>query len=143
MNAPAPIPTDARTPPVAVWQLLEKLRGQDLADWRVAPLDGRPTPAERGLDVGFPFGWYAIEFSDFVAPGQAKRCEGIGMGKLFERGDRCLSPEPEVADRVIAAPPARHDDVDMGILDAERMGQSQPDRLVGFYVTRHLGMLGP
>lgn len=39
--------TDARTPPVAVWQLLEKLRGQDLVDWRVAPLDDRPPVAER------------------------------------------------------------------------------------------------
>ena len=86
MNAPAPIPTDARTPPVAVWQLLEKLRGQDLADWRVAPLDGRPTPAERGLDVGFPFGWYAIEFSDFVAPGQAKPLRYFGKDLVIWRG---------------------------------------------------------
>ena len=36
---------------MAVWQILEKLRGQDLVDWRVAPLDDRPTPAERGLDI--------------------------------------------------------------------------------------------
>ena len=28
--------TDARTAPVAVWQVLEKLRGQDLLDWRLA-----------------------------------------------------------------------------------------------------------
>ena len=29
-----PNPIDTRTPPVAVWQVLEKLRGQDLLDWR-------------------------------------------------------------------------------------------------------------
>ena len=66
--------TDARTPPVAVWQILEKLRGQDLIDWRVAPLDDRPSPAERGLDIGFPFGWYAIEPVDFVRSARSSRC---------------------------------------------------------------------
>ena len=45
MTTPNPA-NDARTPPVAVWQLLEKLRGQDLVDWRVAPLPDRPTIAD-------------------------------------------------------------------------------------------------
>ncbi len=37
-NAPV---ADARTAPVAVWQILEKLKGKDLADWRTAPVPGR------------------------------------------------------------------------------------------------------
>ena len=86
MNAPATL-GDARTPPVAVWQLLEKLRGQALTDWRVAPLDGRPTPAERGLDIGFPFGWYAIEPSGFVAAGEVKPLRYFAKDLAIWRGE--------------------------------------------------------
>ncbi len=49
--------TDARTAPVAVWQLLDKLRGDALTEWRAAPVDGLPSAKERGLDIGFTFGW--------------------------------------------------------------------------------------
>ena len=85
MTTPNP-GTDARTPPVAVWQILESLKGQDLLDWRVAPLDGRPTPAERGMDIGFPFGWYAIELTDFVVPGQVKPLRYFGKDLVIWRG---------------------------------------------------------
>ena len=37
--------SDARTAPVAVWQILEKLRGQDLIDWRLAETKGRASIA--------------------------------------------------------------------------------------------------
>ena len=79
--------TDARTPPVAVWQILEKLRGQDLVDWRVAPLDERPSPAERGLDIGFPYGWYALEQTDFVAIGQVKPLRYFAQDLAIWRGE--------------------------------------------------------
>ncbi|WP_246202958.1 aromatic ring-hydroxylating oxygenase subunit alpha [Sphingomonas lacunae] len=78
---------DARTPPVAVWQILEKLRGQELVDWRVAPLDDRPSIAERGLDIGFPFGWYAIELADFVAVGEAKPLRYFDKDLAIWRGE--------------------------------------------------------
>ncbi|MDE2618623.1 MAG: Rieske 2Fe-2S domain-containing protein [Sphingomonadales bacterium] len=86
MNSPTTV-TDARTPPVAVWQLLEKLKGQALTDWRVAPLEGRPSPAERGLDIGFPFGWYAIEPSGFVAPGEVKPLRYFAKDFAIWRGE--------------------------------------------------------
>ncbi len=79
--------TDARTPPVAVWQLLDKLRGQDLIDWRVAPLDDRPPVADRNLDIGFPFGWYAIEQADFVKPGEVKPLRYFDMDLAIWRGE--------------------------------------------------------
>ena len=63
---------DARTAPVAVWQVLEKLRGQDLLDWRLAPIDNRASIQDRNLDIGFPFGWYAIELSSKLAVGEVK-----------------------------------------------------------------------
>ena len=37
--------------PWALLSEIEKLRGQDLVDWRVAPLADRPTAAERGMDL--------------------------------------------------------------------------------------------
>ena len=49
--------TDARTAPVAVWQILEKLKGQDLADWRLADVRNRASIEERNLNIGIPFGW--------------------------------------------------------------------------------------
>ena len=82
-----PSATDARTPPVAVWQILEKLRGQDLVDWRVAPLDDRPTPAERGLDIGFPFGWYAVEETGFIEVGQVKPLRYFSKDLAMWRGE--------------------------------------------------------
>lgn len=64
--------TDARTAPVAVWQFLEKLRGQDLFDWRMAEVKGRASVEERNLDIGFPFGWYPIDPSADLAIGEVK-----------------------------------------------------------------------
>ena len=55
--------SDARTPPVAVWQILEKLKGQDLLDWRLAEVKDRASIKERNLDIGIPFGWYPILLS--------------------------------------------------------------------------------
>jgi phenylpropionate dioxygenase-like ring-hydroxylating dioxygenase large terminal subunit len=78
---------DARTAPVAVWQLLEKLRGDALTEWRVAPVEGLPTAQERGLNIGFPFGWFAIEQSAFVAAGEAKAIRYFSKDLAIWRGD--------------------------------------------------------
>ena len=78
---------DARTPPVAVWQILERLRGPELTEWRVAPLDYRPSSAERGLNIGFPFGWYAIEQGDFVTVGQVKPLRYFSRDLAIWRGE--------------------------------------------------------
>jgi len=83
----APGATDARTPPVAVWQILEKLRGPELAAWRVAPLSDRPSPAERGLDIGFPFGWYAVEPAGFVETGQVRPLRYFAKDLAMWRGE--------------------------------------------------------
>ena len=78
---------DARTPPVAVWQLLEKLRGEALVEWRVAPVEGRASIAARNLDIGFPFGWYPIELSGFVAPGDVKPIRYFAKDLAIWRGE--------------------------------------------------------
>ena len=79
--------TDARTPPVAVWHLLDKLRGHALTEWRVAPVEGLPSAQERGLDIGFPFGWYAIERAEFVAKGEAKPIRYFSKDLAIWRGE--------------------------------------------------------
>ncbi|MCB2065317.1 MAG: Rieske (2Fe-2S) protein [Erythrobacter sp.] len=79
--------TDARTAPVAVWALLSKLRGQDLIDWRVAEVTGRASVEERKLDIGFPFGWYAIETNDFVGVGEVKPMRYFGRDLAIWRGE--------------------------------------------------------
>ena len=35
--------TDARTAPVAVWQVLEKMTKEEREAWRVAPIANRPS----------------------------------------------------------------------------------------------------
>lgn len=87
MNDTTHSTTDARTAPVAVWQLLDKLRGQDLLDWRVGPVPDRRTIAERGLDIGFPFGWYALEPTGFVAVGEVKPLRYFSKDLAIWRGE--------------------------------------------------------
>ena len=78
--------TDARTAPVAVWQILEKLRGQDLIDWRLAEVTGRASIAERNLDIGIPFGWYPIALSKDLAVGEVKPLRYFSQDLAMWRG---------------------------------------------------------
>lgn len=79
--------TDARTPPVAVWQVLEKMSREELAAWRVADLAGRPAPAERNLDVGFPFGWYPFMLACDLAVGEVKPVRYFARDLAVWRGE--------------------------------------------------------
>ncbi|MFS0850295.1 Rieske 2Fe-2S domain-containing protein [Novosphingobium panipatense] len=86
-EADIPAPGDARTPPVAVWQILEKLRGQDLVDWRLANVEGRASVEERNLDIGFPFGWYAMLPSADLAAGEVKPLRYFAKDLAIWRGE--------------------------------------------------------
>lgn len=78
---------DARTPPVAVWQVLEKLKGQDLLDWRTAEVTGRPKAAERNLDMPFPYGWYPALLSSELAAGEVKPLRAFATEFVIWRGE--------------------------------------------------------
>lgn len=78
---------DARTPPVAVWQVLEKMSREELAAWRVADLAGRPAPETRNLDVGFPFGWYPFMLGRDLAVGEVKPARYFGRDLAVWRGE--------------------------------------------------------
>ncbi len=78
---------DARTPPVAVWQILEKLKGQELLDWRLAPLQGRASIKDRNLDIGFPFGWYPVALSSDLAKGEVRPLRYFSKDLAIWRGE--------------------------------------------------------
>jgi 3-ketosteroid 9alpha-monooxygenase subunit A len=54
--------TDARTAPVAVHQVLSKMKGDELKTWRLAEVRNRPSADERGINLPFPLGWFAIRY---------------------------------------------------------------------------------
>mgnify|MGYP000165060659 FL=1 len=83
-NGPA---GDARTQPVAVWQVLEKMTKDELKDWRVAPLDNRPSVEERNLDIGYPFGWYPMLLSNELAVGEVKPLRYFSQELAIWRGE--------------------------------------------------------
>jgi 3-ketosteroid 9alpha-monooxygenase subunit A len=78
---------DSRTAPVAVWQVLEKLKGQDLIDWRLAEIENRPSAEARNLDIGFPFGWYPIAPSTDLAIGEVKPLRYFSQDLAIWRGE--------------------------------------------------------
>ncbi len=79
---------DARTPPVAVWQMLEGLRGEELAQWRVADIPNRGSLEQRNLDkLPMPFGWFVVCYSDDLAVGEVKPLEYFEQQLVLWRGE--------------------------------------------------------
>jgi 3-ketosteroid 9alpha-monooxygenase subunit A len=66
--------SDARTAPVAVWQVLEKMTKEEREAWRVADIPNRPTAEQRNLDIGFPFGWYPFMLARSTRLGRGQAC---------------------------------------------------------------------
>ena len=79
--------TDARTPHVAVWQVIEKLKGKELSDWRIMNVEGRASVEERNLNIGIPFGWYPIELSANLAPGEVRPLRYFSKDLAMWRGE--------------------------------------------------------
>jgi len=78
---------DARTPPVAVWSVLEKMTPEERENWRVSPLDNRPSPEERNLDIGYPVGWFPMLLSDELQVGEVKPLRYFGQELVIWRGE--------------------------------------------------------
>ena len=79
--------TDARTAPVAVWQVLAGLKGDDLKAWRIAEVTGRASVAERNLDLPYPFGWYVAALSTELKAGEVKPLRYFGRDLVIWRGE--------------------------------------------------------
>lgn len=79
---------DARTAPVAAWQVISKMTPEERVAWRVQPVTDNPTAAERGLtQVPFPFGWFAVCYSDELAVGEVRPIRYFGRELAIWRGE--------------------------------------------------------
>ena len=82
--------TDARTAPVAVWQVLEKMTKEEREAWRVADIANRRPAAERNLDIGYPFGWYPFMLGRDLAVGEVKPARYFGRDLAAQVADQML-----------------------------------------------------
>ncbi|MEM9706229.1 MAG: Rieske 2Fe-2S domain-containing protein, partial [Pseudomonadota bacterium] len=78
---------DARTAPVAVWQMLEKFSKDELAAWRLEEPKNRASIEARNLDIGFPFGWYAVMPSSDLPVGVVKPLRYFSTDLAIWRGE--------------------------------------------------------
>lgn len=79
---------DGRTPPVAVWQVLDAMKGDELKRWRTAPVENQTPAQDRGLDrLPFPFGWYVACYSDEIAVGEVKPLRYFARDLAIWRGE--------------------------------------------------------
>ena len=79
--------TDARTAPVLVWEQLKTLSGDDLASWRVGPIDNLRSAEERNIDLPMPYGWFAMCYSDELSVGEVKPLRYFDKDLVVWRGE--------------------------------------------------------
>src|SRR5580658_6140264 len=68
----------AYSSPVAVAAALADMTGEERARWRTADYPGRAAPAERNLDIPFPYGWFPALLSTELAPGGVRALRYFG-----------------------------------------------------------------
>ena len=79
---------DARTAPTLVWEQLKSLKGEQLARWRVGPLENGRTAEERNIqDLPMPFGWFALCYSDELSVGEVKPLHYFERDLVLWRGE--------------------------------------------------------
>ena len=78
---------DARTAPVAVWEVLKNLKGDALKEWRMAEIKNLRTAEERDLSLPIPFGWFVLCYSDELAVGEVKPLSYFGKELALWRGE--------------------------------------------------------
>lgn len=80
--------TSNTTSHVAVWQVLDGLRGQDLTDWRMRVVKNEASREDRNLDkLPLPFGWFMVAYSDELATGEVKPLYYFGRDLVLWRGE--------------------------------------------------------
>lgn len=77
---------DSRVPPVAVWQVLSRMKGEELARWRLEEPVNRPSPEERNLTLPYPYGWFPLLLSADLAAGEVKPLRYFGRDFAIWRG---------------------------------------------------------
>ena len=77
---------DARMSPAAVWKMVEHLKGEALVAWRMADIAHRRSAEERNLSEPFPFGWYAVCYTDELQIGEVKPLRYLARDLVLWRG---------------------------------------------------------
>jgi phenylpropionate dioxygenase-like ring-hydroxylating dioxygenase large terminal subunit len=72
---------------VAVAAAFENMPAEERARWRMADVPGRPSVAERNLDIPFPYGWFVALLSDELGIGQVKPLRYFGRDLVAWRGE--------------------------------------------------------
>ena len=83
----APDVQDSRTPPVLVWQMLEKMSKEELLEWRRSEPKNRASVEERNLDGPYPYGWYPAILSADLAVGEVKPLRYFSTDLVIWRGE--------------------------------------------------------
>jgi len=79
---------DARTAPVAAWQIVGAMSQEERAKWRMARIDDNPSAQERGAEqLPYPFGWYIACYSDELLVGQVRPLRYFGRELAAWRGE--------------------------------------------------------
>lgn len=79
---------DARTAPVAVWQVLAAMSKEERAEWRLAKILNNPSAEERGCtQLPYPYGWFVVCYSDELAVGEVKPVRYFGKELAVWRGE--------------------------------------------------------
>ncbi len=73
--------------PVAVAAALADMTKDERAIWRTADVPGRPSVAERNLDIPFPYGWFPALLSHELAVGDVRPLRYFGRDLVIWRGD--------------------------------------------------------
>jgi phenylpropionate dioxygenase-like ring-hydroxylating dioxygenase large terminal subunit len=73
--------------PVAVAAALAMMSKDERAAWRMADVPGRPTAAERNLDIPFPYGWFPALLSDELPAGEVRPLRYFGRDLVIWRGE--------------------------------------------------------
>ena len=84
------MPDDAQvilSSPVAVAAALAGMSQEERSAWRMADTAGRPSVAERHLDIPFPYGWFPALLSDELGPGEVKPLRYFGQDLVIWRGE--------------------------------------------------------
>lgn len=77
----------AQQSPVAVWQVIEGLKGDELRNWRVRVIKNESSNEVRNLDkLPIPFGWFMVEYSEDLAVGEVKPLYYFGRDLVLWRG---------------------------------------------------------
>jgi len=71
---------------VAIASAFAEMAPEERVRWRVADVPNRPSPAERNLDIPFPFGWFPALLSSELKLGQVKPLRYFGRDLVAWRG---------------------------------------------------------